>query len=55
MFGEIFEEETLVRTLPTTLFQIFCVPILNSLVIVKSIIDPDVNLLRKRVVETGLA
>ena len=55
MFGEIFEGETLVRTPPTTLLQIFCELILNSLVIVKSIIDPDGNLLRKRVVETGLA
>ena len=55
MFGKIYGGETLIRTLSTTLFQIFCELILNSLVIVKSIIDPDGNLLRKRVVETGLA
>ena len=41
--GKIFEGEMLIRTLPTTLLQIFCKIILNSKVIVKSIIDPDDN------------
>ena len=43
---KIFEGEMLIRTLSTTLLQIFCKIILNSEVIVKSIIDPDDNFLR---------
>ena len=34
------------RTLPTTLLQTFCKIILNSKVIIKSIIDPDDNFSR---------
>ena len=40
---KIFEGEMLIRTLPTTLLQIFCNISCNSKVIVKSIIDPDNN------------
>ena len=40
---KIFDEEISIRTLPTTLFQIFLKTILNFKVIVKSIIDPDNN------------
>ena len=40
---KIFIGEMLIRTLPTSLLQIFCKIILNSKVIVKSIIDPDDN------------
>ena len=40
----MFQEGMLIRTSPTTLLQIFCKIILNSQVIVKSIIDPDNNL-----------
>ena len=36
----------LIKTLPTTLHQIFCKIILNSEVIVKSIKDPDDNVKR---------
>ena len=38
--GNIFEGEMLIITLPTTFFQLFCEIILNSEVIIKSIIDP---------------
>ena len=40
----MFQGGMLIRTLPTTLLQIFCKIILNSQVIIKSIIDPDNNL-----------
>ena len=40
----MFEVETPVRTLPTTLLQTFKKIILNSQVIVKCMIDPDNNL-----------
>ena len=43
---KIFEGELLIRTLPTTLLQIFCKISCNSKVIVKSIIDPDDNFQR---------
>ena len=39
--GKIFEGEMLIRTLPTTLLQIYCKIIPNSDVIVKSVIAPD--------------
>ena len=39
--GEIFEEGMLIRTLPTTLLQIFCKIILYFQVIVKSITEED--------------
>ena len=38
--GNIFEGEMLIITLSATFFQLFCGIILNSEVIVKSIIDP---------------
>ena len=38
---KIFEGEMLDRTLPTTLFRIFCKIMLNFQVIIKSIEDPD--------------
>ena len=38
---KIFDEDMSIRTLPTTLLQIFCKISFNSKVIVKSIIDPD--------------
>ena len=41
--GKIFEGGLLFRIMPTTLLQIFCKIILNSKVIIKSIIDPDDN------------
>ena len=40
---KIFQGEILIRTLPTSLFQIFCIIIFNSQVIVKNVIDPDDN------------
>ena len=43
MIGKLFEWEMLIRTLPTTLLQIFCKIILNSKIIVQSILDPDDN------------
>ena len=43
---EIFHGEMSIRILSTTLFQIFCKLILNFIVIVKSIIDPDNNFQR---------
>ena len=41
--GKIFEGEMLIRTLPTTLLQIFCKRIPNSEDINKSVIVPDDN------------
>ena len=41
--GKIFEGEMWIRTLPTTLLQIFLKIIPNSEVIVKSVIAPDDN------------
>ena len=41
--GKIFEGEILIRTLPTTLLQIFCKFISNSKIIVKSISGADDN------------
>ena len=46
MVGKIFEGGMLIRILPTTPLQIFCKIILNSQVIVKSIIGPDDNFSR---------
>ena len=43
---KIFHREMSIRILSTTLLQIFCVIILNFIVIVKSIIDPDNNFQR---------
>ena len=43
---KIFEEQTLLNSLPTTLLQIFCKIIHKSEVIGKSIMDPDDNSLR---------
>ena len=43
---KIFEEEILMGTFPTTLLQIFCEIILNSHIIVKSVLDPDDNFTR---------
>ena len=43
IFREIFEGMIFYRTIPTTLLQIFCKIILNSKVIVKSIVVPDGN------------
>ena len=40
---KIFDGEILIRTLATTLLQIFCKIILNLWDIVKSILDPDDN------------
>ena len=45
--SKLFEAEMLIRTLPTTLLQIFRKIIVNSKVIEKSIKDPDDNLLVK--------
>ena len=39
----IFDGETLIRRLTTTLLQIFCIILFNSKVIAKSILDPDDN------------
>ena len=44
--GKLFECEILLRTLPTTLIQIFCKIILNFQDIVKSILDPYDNIMR---------
>ena len=41
--GKIFEGEMVMRTVRTTLLQIFCKIILISKVIIKSIIDQDDN------------
>ena len=49
MVGEIFEREMLIRTLLTTLLQIFCQTILNAEFIIKSILDPDDNIWRNSV------
>ena len=46
VFGKIFEGEMLIRTLPTTLLQIFCKISFNPKVIVRSTIDPDDNFYR---------
>ena len=43
MIRKLFDGEMLIGTLATTLLQIFCKIILNFLVIVKSILDPDDN------------
>ena len=43
IFGKIFEGEMLIRTLPSTLLQIFCKIILNFKDFIKSIMDPGVN------------
>ena len=40
MVRKVFDGEMLIRTLATTLLQIFCKIILNSNIIGKSIIDP---------------
>ena len=40
---KIIEEETFIRTQPTTLLQIFCKIISNSKVIVKDSKDPEDN------------
>ena len=40
---KIFDGRMLFRTLPTTLFQIFCKIIVNFQAIAKSIKDPDEN------------
>ena len=40
---KLFDGEMLIRTLPTTLLQIFCNIILNSKVIDENILDPDDN------------
>ena len=45
-FGELFEKEMFIRTLTTTLLQIFCDIILTSLVIVKCIGEPNDNFWR---------
>ena len=50
---KIFDEEMSIRTLPTTLLQIFCKVILNFRVIVKSITDPDENLWKNSYVLMG--
>ena len=42
---KMFNREMLIRTLPTTLLETFCLCILKSEVIDKSIIDPDDNIL----------
>ena len=41
--GETSDGKIFIRTLTTTLLQIFCKIILNSEVIVKSILNPDDN------------
>ena len=41
MIGKNFEGEMLIRTVPTTVLQIYYKITLNSKVIIKSIIDPD--------------
>ena len=46
-YSKIFDGEMSVRTVPTTLLQIFCKTILTFKVIVKGIIDPDDNFWRK--------
>ena len=46
VLGKIFDAEMSIRTLPTTLLQIFCKIILISKVIIKSIIDADDNIWR---------
>ena len=40
---KIFDGEMLIRSLPTTLLEIFCKIMVISKVILKSIIDPDDN------------
>ena len=40
---KIFEGEMLIRTLAVTLLQMFCKITVNSKIIVKSMLDPDVN------------
>ena len=44
--AKVFEEEMLMKTLPTALLQLFCKIFLNLKVIVQSIIDPDDNSMR---------
>ena len=41
MIKKIFDGEMFIRTLPTTLLQIFCKIILNLKIIAKFDIDPD--------------
>ena len=45
-YWKIFEGEMSIRTLAATLIHIFCKIILDSWIIVKSIVDPDDNLSR---------
>ena len=40
---KIFEGEMLIRTLAVTLLQMFCKITVNSKIIVKSMLDPDIN------------
>ena len=54
LIGKLFEGEMLFRTLPITLLQIFSKIILNSKISAKSILDPDDNLLEKRLSINGL-
>ena len=46
IFGKLFDEEMFIKTLLTTLLQIFRKIILNSKIAVKSIRDPDNNFWR---------
>ena len=43
MTNKIVDEEMVIRTLPTTLLEILFMIIVNSKVIFKCIMDPDVN------------
>ena len=51
---KIFEGDISIRTLPTTLFQIFCKIIINFIIIVKSTLDPDDNFKRNAYGTIGL-